>query len=257
MLSCAARRRAVAPLAFSVACVIQASAQTPSALKFAYSGDEGPGFWGSIAKACEAAPSAHQSPVDIRNASADWDLKPLDLILAESSFQLTNTGYTVEAEPSIASTLILNGSSFTLKNFHFHTLSEHTIQGEHFAMELHVVFQYAETKKRAVIGVLYQLGEANPFIEKLLRTGLPAKSTSPPLHTRQLGLEEALTDTARYYTYPGSLTVPPCDEDLTWFVLKQRAQISKAQFEAFRVVLGNDFRPVQELNDRVILRTAN
>ena len=66
----------------------------------------------------------------------------------------------------------------------------------------------------------------------------------------------ALTNTSRYYTYPGSLTTPPCSETVTWFVLHEYAQLSSEQFDAFRHVLGNNFRPPQKPNGRTILSTV-
>ena len=43
---------------------------------------------------------------------------------------------------------------------------------------------------------------------------------------------------------------------VTWFVLKGRAELSEEQFEAFRHVLGNNFRPLQKLNHRVARATV-
>ncbi len=62
----------------------------------------------------------------------------------------------------------------------------------------------------------------------------------------------ALTNTSRYYTYPGSLTTPPCTETVTWFVLQEYAQLSSQQLDAFRRILGNNFRPLQKRNQRTV-----
>ena len=66
----------------------------------------------------------------------------------------------------------------------------------------------------------------------------------------------ALTNTSRYYTYQGSLTTPPCTETVTWFVLREYAQLSSEQFDAFRHILGNNFRPLQKRNGRAIRSTV-
>lgn len=104
-------------------------------------------------------------------------------------------------------------------------------------------------------GVLYHIGRKNPFLEKLLTPGLPRKSNSTPVFIEGLNLADGLTNTAAYYTYPGSLTTPPCDENVTWIVLEQPAQMSQEQFKAFKGILGNNFRPIQELNGRKITET--
>ena len=56
---------------------------------------------------------------------------------------------------------------------------------------------------------------------------------------------------ARYWTYAGSLTTPPCSEGVSWFVLEDPQTISAAQLAKLRAALGGDTsRPVQPRNDR-------
>jgi len=74
--------------------------------------------------------------------------------------------------------------------------------------------------------------------------------------SEMINVAEALTNTARYYTYPGSLTTPPCSETVTWFVLHKYAQLSNVQFNEFRHILGNNFRPLQKRNARTIRSSA-
>ena len=150
---------------------------------------------------------------------------------------------------------MLNNVPFSLIEFHFHILTEHTLDGQYGAMELHAVFQDPSSKNFAVIGVLYKIGRANRFFARLLTAGLPVKSSSPALTVDALNIGDAFTDTSRYYTYPGSLTTPP-SETVHWLFLKQPAQLSAAQFSAFHGVLGNDFRPIQPLNGRLIRGTV-
>jgi carbonic anhydrase len=90
----------------------------------------------------------------------------------------------------------------------------------------------------------------------LLANGLPRKSGDVvDVPSDAIDLKDALTSTSHYYTYPGSLTTPPCTETVTWYVLHEYAQLSPEQFEAFRGILGNDFRPPQKRNGRVIRTT--
>lgn len=239
-------------------CTLTVSAQRPNSAEghatFSYSGDTGPGFWDEINSACATTSTSRQSPIDINKAEVDRSLTLLDTRLAETSFTLKNPGYTVIATPTTPGSLTLNGTTFKLLQFHFHTLSEHTINGRHSVMELHAVFQ-DENSNLAVIGVLYRVGRANPFLAKILSTGLPQKTMSEPVTVSDLNLANAFTDLSSYYTYPGSLTSPPCSETVTWLVLKQPAELSASQYAEFRKVLGNDFRPVQAQNGRIVRAT--
>lgn len=100
------------------------------------------------------------------------------------------------------------------------------------------MFHDSATNHFVVIGVLYELGHADPFLRNVLRNGLPLQTTSAPISTEELDLQHALPDPAAYYTYPGSLTTPLCREDVTWIVLKRWAQLSPSEFETFRHTLG-------------------
>jgi carbonic anhydrase len=89
------------------------------------------------------------------------------LDLAGTTFALTNTGYTLKATPATSGTLTFDGTTYTLLQFHFHTLSEHTNKGQHSVMELHAVFQ-DENSNLAVIGIMYRIGKLNRFLAKIL-----------------------------------------------------------------------------------------
>ena len=226
--------------------------------EFTYNGDTGPGDWSTLESdfsACAASPAGHQSPIDIDAVIEDSRLDTLNLLLSDMPFTLINNGHTIMATPKFGGTLRLDGDTYTLAQFHFHTLSEHTVQGSRGVMELHAVFTDANGNN-AVIGMLYKIGRPNLFLQQLIAAGLPKLTTSAPVTINRLGLGDAFTDTSRYYTYAGSLTTPPCSENVKWVVLKQWAELSPEQFEAFQTILGDDFRPLQKRNQRVVRVTA-
>ena len=64
---------------------------------------------------------------------------------------------------------------------------------------------------------------------------------------------ELLPQDRGYYTFTGSLTTPPCSEDVTWFVLKTPSPIAKAQADTFGKIYPRDARPVQPLYGREVL----
>jgi len=232
----------------------------PSAPEFAYSGDNGPGFWGETPgwEACAGtAGTQRQSPIDIGHVVSDRHLGPLQLQLHETPLALTNNGHTIEEEYEPGSSLLVNGVVYGLSQFHFHTLSEHTVGDRHAAMELHAVFADPGSDNKAVVGQLFVIGKANRFVAELLAHGLPTKSGDEVnVPSQMINVADALTKTSRYYTYPGSLTTPPCTETVTWFVLREYAQLSSEQFGAFRHILGNNFRPLQKPNGRTILSSV-
>src|SRR5436190_6276406 len=196
-----------------------------SAPEFAYSGDNGPGFWGAMPgwEACAGTSrTQRQSPIDVDHVVFDRHLGPLPLRLNETPLALTNNGHTIEEEYEPGSSLTVNGVVYGLTQFHFHTLSEHTVAGRHTAMELHAVFADPASDKKAVVGQLFVIGKTNRFIAELLTHGLPAKSGDEvSVPSQMINVAGGITNTSQYYTYPGSLTTPPCTETVMWFVLQE------------------------------------
>jgi len=254
-----------AVLILGTAAVLSSSAQAsgpaaaPAAASggFTYNGDTGPGFWADLDPANVACRlGASQSPINIDHVKIDRHLRPLKLALQATPIALVNNGHAIEEEIESPNTLTLNGDVYTSAQFHFHTLSEHAIDGQRGAMELHAVF-VDPTGRVAVVGMLFKIGHKNAFLDELMSAGLPTHTGDKVTSEVEVSLADALTNTSKYYTYAGSLTTPPCSQGVTWFVLKGEAQMSAAQFQAFEDILGNDFRPLQPINGRVVSATAD
>lgn len=245
-------------LAAVLGCLLAATA---SAGEFQYSGDAGPAFWGDLDPAWEAcagkADGARQSPIDIRRARKDATLKPLELHVPPMEIDLINTGHVIEQEYQDGGTLVFADRLYDLLQFHFHTLSEHTVRGRRGVLELHAVFREAATGHLTVVGRIYHIGRSDRFLGALISAGLPRRRGDASHSSRTIDLAWALRRTDAYYTYPGSLTTPPCAEIVNWVVLKSPGSLSPRQFRAFREVLGNDFRPLQPRNGRVIRGTVD
>ena len=235
----------------------------PSARAFEYSGSNGPAFWSQEpgAEACAGAEvTARQSPIDITNPIIDQSLDELDLQFGSVPLRLVNDGHTIEVDYSAeseAGTLFFDNTPFTLTHFDFHTLSEHTVGGERALMEMHATFRDETGTRQAVVALLFRLGNENPFLQLMIDAGLPERKDAVVVADGiSINLADGITDPAKYYTYEGSLTTPPCSETVTWIVLKDVAEMSADQIAAFRHVLGNNFRPLQALNQRTIRTTT-
>ena len=230
-------------------------------VEFSYTGDTGPAYWYELNpdwEACEGtAEDARQSPIDIAKVKVDRHLRRLDLDIHSTTIDIFNNGHTIEQHyEDTGSNIYFEGSEYELLQFHFHTLSEHAIAGELGDMELHAVFRNPDEGDYLVIGQLFEVGEkSNPFIQALIDAGLPPKNGDTTETENLINVADVFTSTSSYYTYPGSLTTPPCSEIVTWVVLKKPAKITEDQYQAFRRILGNDFRPLQALNDRVVRAT--
>jgi carbonic anhydrase len=225
---------------------------------WSYTEEGGPAGWGKLSPvyaACDSGKS--QSPVnllsDVTEHSPDWNIdyktSALQIAHTQNEDELINNGHTIQVTPEKGSQISYEGKIYQLKQFHFHTPSEHTINGKHFPMEIHLVHQ-ADDNSLAVIGVLVMEGKHNSNFDQLIKY-LPNVPGEKKTHD-SVNIEIGITVPKHLYAYHyiGSLTTPPCSENVQWLVLKNQITMSKEQITAFSSRLKNNNRPVQPLNER-------
>uniref|UniRef100_A0A2P2MY91 Carbonic anhydrase n=1 Tax=Rhizophora mucronata TaxID=61149 RepID=A0A2P2MY91_RHIMU len=243
-----------------------ASAEVHELTHFTYSGEQGPDHWGSLSPSSSACSSGKsQSPVNIKKdeivKSKDW--KPLIRNYERANATLINNGFNVAVHyESDAGVLILDGKNYTLNGIHWHIPSEHQIDGVLYDAELHLVHQATSDKSLSVVSILFEYGDSDPFVAKLEgELDKLAKETCGedeqahiPLGTVDNRLLRK--HTRNYYRYVGSLTTPPCTENVVWNILGKVRKISKEQVAALTAPLADvnkkNARPVQELNGRKV-----
>ncbi|PKU35598.1 carbonic anhydrase 4 [Limosa lapponica baueri] len=233
-----------------------------------------------------------QSPINIvtKNVVYDKNLKPLNFegydVKGTSKWTIANNGHTVKV--TLGTSPKIGGGGLEKKykaiELHWHwgvedpqqylPGSEHSIDGEKQAMELHVVHirddvsDITEAKKYAdgvaVLAFFIKVDEENKNYAALInelenikykgRTEqiepLPLSSLLPP--EKELG---------KYYRYEGSLTTPDCHEGVIWTIFEKPIELSSLQISEFSKVHFNgqnstrmveNFRPVQFLNERKV-----
>jgi carbonic anhydrase len=243
---------AVLVLAMLLSLVFTGLAAAAGPVHWSYSGDTGPAYWGSLSPefaACSAG--KEQSPVNIP-ADALVDAGDLKLSYQPTPLAIVNNGHTIEVEYHPGSTFAIDGTPFTLAQFHLHSDSEHTLADQRFPMELHLVHKAADGRL-AVIGVMVKAGAENPAWAPVLKN-MPAKEGTPQeIAGVTVNAADFLPADKSYYRYNGSLTTPPCSEGVNWFVMKNPVELSQAQIDQFRAIYKDNYRPVQALNGRSFL----
>ncbi len=205
----------------------------------------GPTHWGEFSKKC--AKGQAQSPINIVPGKSIQMNTGYKLTLHEdvhTTAKVIDNGHSIKVTPKEGGTIELHGETFKLLQFHFHGKSEHTVDGKRYDMVAHLVHQNPKTKQLAVIAVFFEEGKNNPTLDNVLG-GLNKEIRIDPADLLP-------ADTQHYFHYVGSLTTPPCSENVQWYLLKQAATASKNQIEAFRHYYVDNERPVQELHDRKI-----
>jgi carbonic anhydrase len=141
-----------------------------------------------------------------------------------------------------------------LNNFIFTDQSEEKINGKGFDMVVHLVHA-DENKKLAVVAILLEKGKDN-FLVRELWSDLPKeKEKEETLDSIEIDATKLLPVDRGYYTFEGSLTTPPCNENVTWFVLKTPVSVSTSEINQFSKLYRDDARPTQPRYDRVVLES--
>ena len=220
-----------------------------------YEGEVGPEHWGDLSPDYAACSQGkEQSPVDIP-ATAPVNPPGLSLNYQPSVLNIVNNGHAIQVNYDQGSSLEIGGATYPLVQFHLHSLSEHTLNGAHTPMELHLVHKDAGGHV-AVIGVMIAEGAENPAYEPILAHMPAEEGESQVISGTTVNAGDLLPDDQRYYRYNGSLTTPPCTEGVTWFVMAAPVELSTEQIAAFQSIYNNNYRPVQPLNERTFLLTS-
>ena len=223
-----------------------------------YTGQTGPAHWGNLdAKYIMCKLGVNQSPVDIRDklAVGTVGLPELTVSYGQPQLRVINNGHTIQVNYPIGNSFITVGSHrFELLQFHFHTPSEHTKEGFHYPMEMHLVHKDGDGNL-AVIGILFKEGAQNDELQKLINH-LP-KDIGKEHRYRGVHIDLTRFFPAQklFYKYSGSLTTPPCSEGVYWMVFKQPIEASAEQIEAMHALLHDNNRPVQGVHSRHILKS--
>ncbi|UVT15797.1 MAG: carbonic anhydrase family protein [Nitrospira sp.] len=238
-----------------------------------YEGNQGPLRWGKLGpefSLCEKGMA--QSPVDLLR-SHKTTLNDIYFSYKEAPFHVVNNGHTLqEVEPVSEatksrypkhgqtvntfdkdSTIVFDEDLYLLEQFHFHAPSEHTIDHKHYPMELHLV-HHNERHEVAVVAVFMEEGKENPFFETFLQHAPAKVGEVVDDHNHTVNPMTLLPERRSYYLYSGSFTTPPCSEGVSWLVMQDPIEVSAAQIERFRALVGHDnVRPTQPLHKRFVL----
>lgn len=216
-----------------------------------YEGEDGPSHWQDLCVGYLDCGGQEQSPIDIKGAADDNALESIVRHYNASTTHILNNGHTEQFTYDDGSDIEINGQTYKLLQFHFHTHSEHALEGKTYPMEIHLVHQNAATGNLAVIGVLFEEGQENPFLQQFI-TELPEQAESHFDSGDSYNISDVLPASDNYFTYSGSLTTPPCSEIVTWLVMEEPVLASTSQIQHFEELMHENYRPLQALNGRSV-----
>lgn len=222
------------------------------ASSWSYQGDTGPEHWGELTHdffRCKQG--VQQSPINIVTQNVERARGALIKPAYHTSMgQAVNNGHSIQVNLADAGGVAGPDGRYKLLQFHFHTPSEETLNGRSFPMDVHLVHQN-EAGQLKVLTLLVKEGRPNAALQTIF-SRLP---NNPEQSYLIAGFDVArlLPASLAHFAFQGSLTTPPCSEDVAWRVLQTPIEMSAQQIQAFRQQFGMNARPVQNLNDRKVL----
>jgi carbonic anhydrase len=226
---------------------LSASAQCP--VSYSYCGFAGPAEWKNNWPVCGNA--ATQSPIALDRVTTRDGKAPV-LHYHPSNVTVTNSGHdfraVVKDNINLADFPGAKPGAFQLQNFHFHTPNEHTRAGVKYAGELHLVHgESADTAHKTgahvVVAIfLTEVRADNPKLDAFfnaLPLGL-CKTKDATFDPNNL----LATAKGQYFTYNGSLTTPPCDTGVVFYIYPQPIEIGTNQLRKLQAY-GDNHRPSQ------------
>ncbi|CAI5708401.1 unnamed protein product [Peronospora destructor] len=208
----------------------------------------------------------HQSPIDLltttnssskkRSLTFSGSCSDFNVTQSAESFFMSVIGGTC--------TVTTNGTSYSLKQFHMHMSSEHTLNGKHLDGEMHFVHSNANNSMVLVTGVFLAAtkDKSDPWVVSVLNAmdKVSANGTVSTSLAPYANLVNKVADMQGVFNYAGSLTTPACNEIVDWWVVKKPVDVSTSDLSRLQFYLrqlnttddGKNARPVQPLNGRIV-----
>jgi carbonic anhydrase len=227
-----------------------AFADGPDSNGWSYEGATAPEHWGDLkSKYQECKTGQAQSPVNIEtNAAQKSILMPISTHYLSTAVEVENTGRTIQVNFKNGGQVTLPSGAYALKQLHFHTPSEETVNGKSFPIEAHLVHKNADGRL-AVIALFFESGQENTALRDIF-SRLPQQKEDE--FQSSFDASSLIHGDLAYYNYSGSLTTPPCSEGVDWYVLKRPDMMSAKQIVNFQKLFPMNARPPQPINNRII-----
>ncbi len=204
--------------------------------------------------ACEN--ESRLSPVDINEPQKDSTLMPLyaDYYVSDN-FVINNTGKNIEIYVKNSFLIIPSeddylGKELELEKIVVKSPSEHKIKGEHFPLELQ--FHHKDTTgKTVLVAVFVNEGIENAEFQYII-DNIPQKD-KPQKIELPIDVYYLFPAGQNYWTYEGSFTDKPYEQNITWYIMQEPIQLSKNQIDAISNSIGKNKKEVVDLGERTIL----
>jgi carbonic anhydrase len=262
-----ARGLVLAVLAFALTTSVGVAAQekahgSADHAAWTYGGERGPEHWAELESGAACDGDA-QSPINIiavetaPDSSDNWPLV-IDYPPATRIHDVVNNGHSIQYDFDRGDTINFRGDSYALVQVHFHEPSEHTINGLRYPIEMHLVHYSEARDEYTVLAVMGEEGRDSAAFT-FLEAYLPVAPGEEKVIDRPFSLRSALPPVLEpRFHYRGSLTTPPCSENVNWVVFRNPVTLSHEQVVQLQALMPlNNYRGTQERGARVVSQVVH
>lgn len=279
-----------AHLAFSYAedpakCIVKSG----TGKKFSYDvlAPNGPLYWGDLEGNEMCSSGTSQSPIDFPLDVGIEDISKapeLHMKVAKMKMKAKSENWALDCNESYScGYTTFKGEKYYIVNLHFHTPSEHTLNGKQYPMESHMV-HVSEKGELIVIATMFDFKNEstysaqmyskkpkdygkNMFLSVLWKQMFYMDTKEPGHHKEEHAHEHKektisvpfgniINRAAGMCVYNGSLTTPPCSQNVHFLMQLKVQPVSKVQHHKFYQSVNSPMyginRAVQPLNGRHI-----
>ncbi|XP_067649509.1 carbonic anhydrase 2-like isoform X2 [Haliotis asinina] len=245
-----------------------------------FGSEDDPSHWHELDKDTHCCDGSNQSPININTQDAKCaKLDPIQYLPKyrkeiSGSLKINGHGASLAFFKNnllMTKNIPFSDAQYVLHSIHFHSPSEHLVDGKRFDGELHLVHynkrygsvgaSVGKEDGLAVVGVFLEVaGESEDNAFNRFVDGV-AKLKGDEAENVSLDPRELLLMTDDYYTYKGSLTTPPCSESVRWVVMDLPVLTTTDRLKVLKKVpvsggdplsVDTNVRPAQPVNGRPI-----
>ncbi len=222
---------------------------------WSYDGETSPEHWAEIKKNSDCT-GKHQSPINIIDVNTivnNIKKDEYEILYSPKTHlnKVMNNGHSIQFDFEKGDSILYNQETYHLQQIHFHEPSEHTINGIRYPIEIHLVHKNSG-KNFTVLSILGEEGTKSQVFESL-ESFLPLQVGEEKEIHQSFDLTTLFPKNMDFYSYSGSLTTPPCTENVNWVIFKNPIIISLDEVIKLKKNMPvNNYRDEQPLNDRSI-----
>lgn len=193
-----------------------------------------------------------QSPINLMTSYAKEEKHTLKLELNDKVNEIENEEHTVKLKLDEGNYIESDNKKYEIIQIHFHTPSEHHIDGVEYPMEMHIVSSEKSdgTDKLLVLSAFFKMGNQNEFIEDFLKLIPEKKHEKRNVKSKQFHIKEFFCEEKNCLSkpihYKGSLTTEPYSENVEWYVLSHIFEASPKEIDKLNKIIGKNDRHIQE-----------